>query len=1300
MDLKSILSPSEDQLPSSPTSTSKTNTPAPATAPAASSVASSSPQLATPHKYLERTQSGPVVASTRSKHVAIGSPLAQTPLSSIPSHVLSPHQQPTSSPLISPVPAAPGSPHGRQRTHSTQSIDTLADLASMQSHQPPRPIPFKVTSLESIKSIDSAGLMPLSQPSFTSNPRASIDINMMETPQETRRTDFSATSLPQEQKEQLSKLAEYLAENSCAYESHVAFINILHQAFIRHVYPSSTDGSILPKRDPASFELLEDLRSARTTMQKHFAVGEAIWLDWLQDESMLARTTEERIDVIEKFRKAVSEEALSCKLWAEYGDWVVECYRWANQASSSTTVDEDRLVAKEVFTPQMVLETWQEAADQTKLDIANSHLVWNKFIELRIAEFKNDTTKDQATAILGLFEQRLKTPHIASDSTKQILSTFMNNHFSQEQYFEIMEDTARVMKDAIKALEERSSYEAKIEEAQTKGDKDAEYNAFTAYVEWEKTPAKRKRLDFDTCNAVYLRAELRFPSEPSLWDDHVAFVLENARPALDLLSRATEHCPWSGSLWSQYILASDRQGVSYEVTEGIKHKATSTGVLEAAGIGEILKVHAAWCSYLRRRAFRPDRDEDDADIAEIGIRASMENINSLGAKLGVNGAPDPSFRLQRIHINFLSESGRWDNARDEFEHAVPMYGNSWQFWLRFYNWEMKRWRRFATKDPDDEPLASTSAPHLATAVLKLGLDQPSLDYPEPVIEALLNHCEDYEDADELQACLLKVRKLEKALTARRQVEAMQNATAAATVAAQQAEAGADHSESQVRPQLTKRKREFNDSDETLYEGYKKNKTEEDAIETVEQTQSENPKRDREHATILVENLPENVSESRLRQYFSHCGTVKALKLLENKTSAIVEFDSDETARYALSRDGQTFDDEIISVVLDTGSTVFLTNYAPESGEADIREILQPYGELISVRFPSLQGNKRRRFCYVQFKLPAQAQSAVDDLDGKEINGFSIACKISNPAIKKSRAETTVNDGRTLFVGGINFKATEDELQQEFTKYGNVELIRMPLHETMKTRNKGIAFITYSSMEEANNALTMNGMHWKGRDLKVEVSKDGESRSARQSSLKATRINGKADRRSSSTSVVPSEPRSERTIFLVGVPDTVNEARLRQIATKYGEVVKVILKTNHQGAIIEYDTVAHAGAASLGLDEYEIVPDRKVNVVTEEEMKTQKSEKKTDGFVAKPKAKSTTSTVPANNFVKRPAQPGNRTRKGGNLGQRNVLLHTYDVLPPPSKASEQQSNGVAGEPDAPKSNSDFRAMIRSGNQSQK
>ena len=48
-----------------------------------------------------------------------------------------------------------------------------------------------------------------------------------------------------------------------------------------------------------------------------------------------------------------------------------------------------------------------------------------------------------------------------------------------------------------------------------------------------------------------------------------------------------------------------------------------------------------------------------------------------------------------------------------------------------------------------------------------------MDYPEPLIEALLEHCEDYEDADELENALSFVRKIQKEINERKRHEALQ-----------------------------------------------------------------------------------------------------------------------------------------------------------------------------------------------------------------------------------------------------------------------------------------------------------------------------------------------------------------------------------------------------------------------------------------------------------------------------------------------------------------------------------------------
>jgi squamous cell carcinoma antigen recognized by T-cells 3 len=209
-----------------------------------------------------------------------------------------------SSPVISPTGGVYGAtpPRGdlsSSRSSSTHNMDTLADIASMQNHQPQKSVAPILRNRESFESqLSPSTMFPTVQAvTGTSNPRSSFDIAMVEASKSAMRTDFADTSLPEEAQQRATCLSETLQKNPYAYASHVELVNLLHQGFFAHVYPPD---SLDTHGDPQTYDLLDDLRKARENMDKLFAVGEDLWLDWIKDESMLARTMEERIAVTEK----------------------------------------------------------------------------------------------------------------------------------------------------------------------------------------------------------------------------------------------------------------------------------------------------------------------------------------------------------------------------------------------------------------------------------------------------------------------------------------------------------------------------------------------------------------------------------------------------------------------------------------------------------------------------------------------------------------------------------------------------------------------------------------------------------------------------------------------------------------------------------------------------------------------------------------------------------------------------------------------------------------------------------------
>ena len=678
-----------------------------------------------------------------------------------------------------------------------------------------------------------------------------------------------------------TELAADIQRSQHAYDSRVKFIRLLHQGFVDHIYPPSSPES---RGDPHQYDVLKDLRLAREELDGLFAIGEDLWTEWIQDESLLARTVEERASVIELCQRSVEEEYGSTKLWIIYGDWMLHLYNAANSPQSgdrnaaSQWSDEDKMIGRETFTWDLVMGVWRNAAEATRWHINDSHLVWNRYLELALREVTSSPSTDGVARLKALFDSRLQTPHIAWDQTFQLFSTFISKYYNAN-YEAIMVETNAKAAEAKSTCCARETKELALQRATEAGDTAAEWAAFAEYIEWEANPRKRF-YNYNLAAALYQRAVLRFPTDVNLWEDYMTFVIDQSihdrinLSVVPLLERATRHCPWSGSLWSQHLLSAEREGYSLDDISNIKHKATRTGLLEAAGVDEAFKFYTTWCSYLRRHAFRVEGTDEDLDVAQVGIRSAIESVQELCEKSNRNVPNDPMYRLERIHIRYLSESGSWDTAREEFKALTKRHGHSYEFWLMYYNWELISWVKFTQAESSASASRRTPSPSMATAVLKQALRRTDLDWPEKIMDTYIAHCEQYEDVEELQLAVVEIRKAMKAVAKRRAKQAQRNAenlsmapyssaqvqAAAATTTEAEAQAAAYDADAHI----GKRKREA----ESEVNGLASKKPRGDVTDTTEAPEAaQPPKRDRENSMIMVKNLPQDVTTLRIRQFF-------------------------------------------------------------------------------------------------------------------------------------------------------------------------------------------------------------------------------------------------------------------------------------------------------------------------------------------------------------------------------------------------------------------------------------------------
>ena len=73
---------------------------------------------------------------------------------------------------------------------------------------------------------------------------------------------------------------------------------------------------------------------------------------------------------------------------------------------------------------------------------------------------------------------------------------------------------------------------------------------------------------------------------------------------------------------------------------------------------------------------------------------------------------------------------------------------------------------------------------------------------------------------------------------------------------------------------------------------------------------------------------------------------------------------------------------------------------------------------------------------------------------------------------------------TIYVGNLNFRATQDDITDVFAEYGNVKQVKLPTdRETGRVR--GFAFVEMSTDEEELKAIEdLDGAEWMGRTLRV------------------------------------------------------------------------------------------------------------------------------------------------------------------------------------------------------------------------
>ena len=86
------------------------------------------------------------------------------------------------------------------------------------------------------------------------------------------------------------------------------------------------------------------------------------------------------------------------------------------------------------------------------------------------------------------------------------------------------------------------------------------------------------------------------------------------------------------------------------------------------------------------------------------------------------------------------------------------------------------------------------------------------------------------------------------------------------------------------------------------------------------------------------------------------------------------------------------------------------------------------------------------------------------------------------------------NSKKLYVGGLPYSVTEDQLRDIFAAHGTVESATV-ITDRMTGRSKGFGFVELGSQEEAQAAIDkLNGTDLEGRNITVNEAKPRQPRS--------------------------------------------------------------------------------------------------------------------------------------------------------------------------------------------------------------
>ncbi|KAG8566073.1 hypothetical protein GDO81_013087 [Engystomops pustulosus] len=276
--------------------------------------------------------------------------------------------------------------------------------------------------------------------------------------------------------------------------------------------------------------------------------------------------------------------------------------------------------------------------------------------------------------------------------------------------------------------------------------------------------------------------------------------------------------------------------------------------------------------------------------------------------------------------------------------------------------------------------------------------------------------------------------------------------------------------------------------------------------------------------VFIKNLDDSIDNKALYDTFSAFGNILSCKVVCDENGSrgygFVHFETQEAANRAIqTMNGMLLNDRKVFVghfksrrerEMEYGAkvmeftNVYIKNFGEDMDDVRLKEIFSAFGNTLSVKVMMDDSGRSRGFGFVNFGNHEEAQKAVTEMNGKEINGRMVYVgraqkRIERQSELKRRFEQIKQErisryqGVNLYVKNLDDGIDDERLRKEFSPYGTITSAKVM---TDGGHSKGFGFVCFSSPEEATKAVTeMNGRIVSTKPLYVALAQRKEERKA-------------------------------------------------------------------------------------------------------------------------------------------------------------------------------------------------------------